>query len=261
MDKPNTQLYFLSDQYFRDFPDDKLMRNKEILDGVQRKRPFFLAFTDKKNPNIQWLVPISSKTEKYQKIAQKKIEKYGRCNTICFGSVFNRDAAFLIQNICPSTNKYLIPYIDKHKQPVKISKPIALNVIKNAYKVLSLLEHDGINLIYPDIYKIYKSLNLQKDLQNTQSNTNVPESEHETEASEEKSASETETSGQEQSSDNTPEDSERSEQRQSGENTTETSGHTQLSFNDIAEAARQKANLHNATISKDKHNHSQQEEL
>ena len=29
---PDAQLYFLSDQYYIDFPDDKLMKNKDIID-------------------------------------------------------------------------------------------------------------------------------------------------------------------------------------------------------------------------------------
>ena len=28
------QLYFLSDVYYQDFPDDKLMQNKDTIDGV-----------------------------------------------------------------------------------------------------------------------------------------------------------------------------------------------------------------------------------
>ena len=81
---PDAQLYFLSDQYYIDFPDDKLMKNKDTIDGIAHSRPCFLAFPDAKNPAIYWLVPISSRYEKYQKIAQAKIEKYGRCNTIRF---------------------------------------------------------------------------------------------------------------------------------------------------------------------------------
>lgn len=36
------QLYFLSYQYYLDFPDDKLMKNKDIIDGVPHNRPYFL---------------------------------------------------------------------------------------------------------------------------------------------------------------------------------------------------------------------------
>lgn len=34
---PQAQLYFLSDQYYQDFPDDKLMRNKDIINGTPAK--------------------------------------------------------------------------------------------------------------------------------------------------------------------------------------------------------------------------------
>ena len=37
------QLYFLSDQYYQDFPDDKLMKNKDTIDGVTAQSPLFLC--------------------------------------------------------------------------------------------------------------------------------------------------------------------------------------------------------------------------
>ena len=40
--------YYLSDQYFVDFPDKGLMRNKESVDGQDHDRPCFYAFQDKK---------------------------------------------------------------------------------------------------------------------------------------------------------------------------------------------------------------------
>ena len=52
------QLYFLSDQYYQDFPDDKLMKNKDTVDGVPHSRPCFFAFPDSKNSEIYWVVPI-----------------------------------------------------------------------------------------------------------------------------------------------------------------------------------------------------------
>ena len=91
---------FLSKQYFIDFPDDKLMKNKEVLDGVKVNRPCFFAFEDEFNKNIYWLVPISSRCEKFKLIYDKKVKKHGECDTLCFGKVIDRDAVFLIQNIC-----------------------------------------------------------------------------------------------------------------------------------------------------------------
>ena len=46
------QLYFLSDQYYQDFPDDKLMKNKDTVDGVPHSRPCFFALPDSKNSEI-----------------------------------------------------------------------------------------------------------------------------------------------------------------------------------------------------------------
>lgn len=40
------QLYFLTDQYYIDFPDDKLMKNKDVIDGTPHNRPCFFAFPD-----------------------------------------------------------------------------------------------------------------------------------------------------------------------------------------------------------------------
>lgn len=153
----DAQLYFLSDQYYIDFPDDKLMQNKDMIDGIRHSRPCFLAFPDSKNPSIYWLVPISSRYEKYQKIAQSKIEKYGRCNTIRFGTVLGRNAAFLIQNMCPVTEFYLTAYIDKNKVPIRLDDRIVEDVTKNAREVLAIARR-GAKVIFPDVFKLYQEL-------------------------------------------------------------------------------------------------------
>lgn len=154
---PDAQLYFLSDQYYIDFPDDKLMKNKDTIDGIAHSRPCFLAFPDAKNPAIYWLVPISSRYEKYQKIAQAKIEKYGRCNTIRFGTVLGRNAAFLIQNMCPVTAPYLTAYINKKSEPVRLDNRVVADITKNAREVLAIARR-GAKVIFPDVFKIYQAL-------------------------------------------------------------------------------------------------------
>ena len=154
------QLYFLSDQYYLDFPDDKLMKNKDMIDGVPHSRPCFFAFPDSKTPEIYWIVPISSKYEKFKQIEEKKIQKYGKCNTIRFGTVLGRHTAFLIQNMCPATEKYLIAYIDKNNQPIRIDDRIAADVVKNAHEVLGMAKR-GAKVIFPDVFRIYRSLKQQ----------------------------------------------------------------------------------------------------
>ena len=38
--------YYIRDEYFRDFQDEKLMSNKEISQGQAHDRPCFYAFED-----------------------------------------------------------------------------------------------------------------------------------------------------------------------------------------------------------------------
>lgn len=151
----DAQLYFLSEQYYIDFPDDKLMKNKDTVDGVPHQRPCFLAFPDAKNPAI-----YSSQYEKYQKIAQAKIQKYGRCNTIRFGTVLGRNTAFLIQNICPVTERYLTAYTNKFDEPIRIDDRVAADVVRHSREVLAIARR-GAKVVFPDIFKIYRTLEQQ----------------------------------------------------------------------------------------------------
>ena len=84
------------------------------------------------------MVPISSRVEKYHKIEAHKLRTFGRCNTIRFGTVLGREAAFLIQNMFPVTEKYLIQYKDKNQQPIHIDGRIVTDVRRHASEVLAL---------------------------------------------------------------------------------------------------------------------------
>ena len=153
-------LYFLSDQYYKDFPDSKLMRNKEAVGAQLHRRPFFFSFKDEKTPDIYWLVPISSQVDKFKIVAKKKEIKYGHCNTIRFGQVLGREAAFLIQNMCPVTAPYISPYMDSNLLPVYIRDDLAEDVIRNAKSVLRLLEKYPY-IVFPAVQEIYMQLSKQ----------------------------------------------------------------------------------------------------
>lgn len=160
-------LYFIIDDFYNKFdPDKVLMQNKETLNGQVHSRPCFFAFQDKENDEIYWLVPISSKVEKFETIVQNKIDKMKsngknnpQCNTIRFGEVMGHKRAFLIQNMFPVTYKYInCPYIDKNTNKNVTLKPeITKDIIKNAKEVLKLYKR-GIKLIYGDMDKIYTAL-------------------------------------------------------------------------------------------------------
>lgn len=157
------QFCFLNNQYYKDFPDDKLMKNKEVVDGISHNRPCFFAFPDRDVPEILWLVPVSSKYDKYKALYDKKVARYGRCNTIRFGTLLGKQAAFLIQNICPVTQNYILEiYKDKNSKPIEVDGRIVRDVIRNAQEVIAKVKR-GANIVFPDINAIYAALKAQFD--------------------------------------------------------------------------------------------------
>ena len=57
--------YYINDQYFVDFPDPYLMKNKETIDGQAHDRPCFYAFLDV-STNLYWMIPFSSQIDKFR---------------------------------------------------------------------------------------------------------------------------------------------------------------------------------------------------
>ena len=140
------------------------MKNKETLNGVKNDRPCFFVFPDNKINGILWLIPITSNYEKYKAEYDKKVARYGRCNTIRFGTVLDTQAAFLIQNMCPITIKYIREiYVDKNNVPIQIDNRIVKDIVYNARYVLAKA-FKGVNIIFPDVRTIYKAL--QNQLEN-----------------------------------------------------------------------------------------------
>ena len=83
-----------------------------MVNGQPHNRPCFYTFLDEAT-GLYWLIPFSSQTAKFHDYYNKKIQKYGKCDTIVFGEVLGHEKAFLIQNICPVTSSYILnEYID-----------------------------------------------------------------------------------------------------------------------------------------------------
>lgn len=150
--------YYIEDQYFVDFPDDKLMRNKEMVDGLSHDRPCFYAFQDSKT-GLYWVIPFSSRVAKFRGYYNAKVLKYGKCDTILFGNVLGHEKAFLIQNMCPVTSEYIKnEYIDKKTlKPVRIDGRLEAEMLAKAKRVLAL-QRKGLHLIFPDVLQIEKEL-------------------------------------------------------------------------------------------------------
>ena len=152
--------YYLTNQYFIDFPDPKLMTNKEAIDGQAHDRPCFYAFKDEKT-GLHWMIPFSSQIDKFSRIHDNKMKKFGKCDTILFGNVLGYKKAFLIQNMCPATKDYIKNqyFINNTTVPVQLDGKFKKELIKAAKKVLHL-HKIGKPLIFPDVLEIEKKLSL-----------------------------------------------------------------------------------------------------
>jgi hypothetical protein len=137
------------------------MNNKENIDGALLSRPYIYLFEDSENADLKWVVPVSSQYEKFKREYDKNVGKYGFCNFIRFGYVVGRLASFLIQNICPVTEKYISEiYVDKNNTPIAINEKTYRDVLKNARTVMHKVKH-GTKLVWVDIAVIKNALLLE----------------------------------------------------------------------------------------------------
>lgn len=136
--------YFLNDQYSKDFPNPRFM-NASKEDN--HNRPCFCAFADN---GAFWLIPISSRVDKFERIYNQKIARYGKCDTIDFCEILGHRKAVLLQNMCPVTDKYIKNEYISDGTPVQINHKDRKKLISKAKKVVAL-QKKGLNLIFGDV--------------------------------------------------------------------------------------------------------------
>lgn len=144
--------YFVSDDFFKKINDPFLKVNYETT-----KRPHYFAFQDIKT-SLYWLVPCSSKIDKFENILNKKKALNKPTDTIKIVKIQNAKTVLLFQDMFPITDNYISePYI-RGNQPFYIADPkLVKDLEKNAQKVVKLL-HRGIKFTptQPDINRIEK---------------------------------------------------------------------------------------------------------
>lgn len=141
--------YHIKDEFFDLVKDKYLMSNKENGNYC----PHFYAVQDRKNPELYWMIPISSQAEKYKKIVQKKMKRYGKCNTIVIGIFAGKENAFLIQNTFPVIKKYFDHVHTIQEKPVIIHKKLDKVLVENLNEVLAMYNR-GVKLTFTDIETI-----------------------------------------------------------------------------------------------------------
>ena len=149
----NGKFYFIKDEFFSIFKDYKLMENKE--NG--NKRPCYFCFNDMENEEIIWFVPISSKVEKYKSIYENKKKARKKVYNFVFGKVLGKEKAFLIQNIFPTTEKYIENKYQNKMQDVEITETLKQEIIETSMTVIKLARK-GINIPFYDVIEMKKIL-------------------------------------------------------------------------------------------------------
>lgn len=141
-------VYHIKDDYFSKVEDPKLMKNKE--NG--NYRPTYYCMKDEYS-ELLWVIPMSTKVDKYKKIYDKNVDKYGKCITIVLGAYSGEKAAFLIQNMFPIIPKYIDHIHTINNVPVPVHSVIQSVIISNVKEVLQLYKRN-IRIVFPDIKQI-----------------------------------------------------------------------------------------------------------
>ena len=108
-----------------------------------------------KRLSLLWMVPLSSRVDKFKVIHDKQAKKYGKCLTIVLGEFNGKEAAFLLQNMFPVTEHYLDHIHTRNNNPVPVKYSIH-NEINTNMKRLRQLHARGRKVVFPDITRLEK---------------------------------------------------------------------------------------------------------
>lgn len=146
--------YIIKDEYFTRFNDPFLKGNKS------ENRPHYYCFEDETD-GLYWLIPMSSRIEKYKNIIKEKQKEHKPCDILHVCRLGNdKEAAFLIQDILPVTDRYIQrPYTFAGKPLILIKDEDRRIVSQKAKRVLNLIQR-GVKImpLQADVMKIRMEL-------------------------------------------------------------------------------------------------------
>lgn len=150
--------YVIKEQFFKDMEDIYLKGNKE------ENRPHYYCFKEEKT-GLFWMIPLSSKIDKYRKIMKKRLEKGKSCDILHIIKLDNgKESAFLIQDMFPITENYIErEYTIVNNHLMLTSEHSAREIEKKAKKVMNMLKK-GVKFTptQPNIKLIIKKLKMEK---------------------------------------------------------------------------------------------------
>ena len=141
-------VYHIKDSYFATAQDGKLMRNHE--GGALR--PTYFCLRDKKT-KLLWMIPMSSRVDKYREIIERETARYGRCLKILVARYGDGTSAFLFQNMFPILPKYINHTHTIGGIPMAVN-PVVQDEIVQQFKEVRRLYARGVRMVFPDINRL-----------------------------------------------------------------------------------------------------------
>ncbi|MBN4062688.1 MAG: hypothetical protein COA82_02935 [Alkaliphilus sp.] len=130
-------MYFISDEFFKKINDPCLKINYK-----NTKRPHYYVIKDNKT-SLYWVVPCSSKVDKFQAIINKKEALNKSANAIKIINIQGKKTALLFQDMFPISEKYFFEQYIRGGQPVFIANPKQVELLqKNAKKIIKMIHRD-----------------------------------------------------------------------------------------------------------------------
>ncbi len=129
-----TGVYIIKDKFFEDMPDPYLKGKKA------GNRPHYYCFVDT-TTEIYWMIPLSSRIDKFQKIIEKKEQSGKPCGILHIVKLDDsRESVFLIQDMFPITEEYIeCEYTIAGNHLMLTSEHTAKVIEQKARKVLGML--------------------------------------------------------------------------------------------------------------------------
>ena len=116
---------------------------------IGKARPTYFCIKTQ-DTEILWFIPMSTKVEKYKKIRENKIKKYGSCDTILIKKFLGKDSVFLIQNMFPVIEKYVDHCHIVNGKEAKVIDRIASEIEESFHKIIRLIKM-GKKVIFTDV--------------------------------------------------------------------------------------------------------------
>jgi len=119
-------------------------------------RPAYFCLKDKRT-GLFWVVPMSTRIEKYQNRIDNDLSKYGKNKKIIIGTFAGKQSVFLFQNMFPLLPKYFDHVYTIKGNPVPINQNLRSILDRNFRDVMDL-HKKGEKVVFTDIDRLVKQM-------------------------------------------------------------------------------------------------------